>query len=313
MKRFIISRLLQLIPILFGITFLTFSMMQFSMTDAVDMMYEQSGGAVEEVKTAKRAELGLDKPFMEQYVNWLGGVVTGDMGKSYISGKLVFETFEEKVPATFLLMVVSLVFTVLVATPLGILAAVKQNSKIDYFIRCFTFVGNSMPNFFVALILIYFCVLKLNLFPLIGKPSGAGVVLPALTLAIAMGSKYTRQIRALTLEELGKNYIVGARSRGVSEFNILTKSVLKSISLMIITLIALSMGSLFGGAAIVETIFMWDGVGKMAVDAVLMRDYPLIQAYALWMSVIYAVINLLTDILYHSLDPRVKLWRKGNE
>ena len=129
--------------------------------------------------------------------------------------------------------------------------------------------------------------------------------MPALTLTISMGAKYTRQIRAVVLEELQEPYVTGARSRGVDEFTILTKSVLKSALVMIITLLALSTGSLLGGTAIVETIFMWDGIGKMAVDAILMRDYPLIQAYVVWMSIIYVVINLTADLLYRYFDPRV--------
>ncbi len=302
MRKYIFSRLIQLVPILFGITFFTFAMMQFAAGDAVDIIYEQSGSVAEEIKAARRAELGLDKPFLVQYGNWLKGILTGDLGRSFISGKLVFETFAEKLPATFELMFVSILLTIFFATPLGILAAVNQNRPLDYLIRTLSFVGNSLPNFFVGLLLIYFLALKLKLLPIIGQ----NVIMPALTLTIAMGAKYTRQIRAVVLEELNKPYVVGARSRGVSEFTILTKSVLRSTLIVIITLLALSTGSLLGGTAIVETIFMWDGVGKMAVDAILMRDYPLIQAYVVWMAIIYVVINLLADLLYRWLDPRVK-------
>ena len=302
MKKYFLARLIQLVPILFGITFLTFGMMQFTSDDAVDIIYEQSGSVAEEIKAAKRAELGLDQPFLIQYGRWLGGVLTGDMGKSFISGKLVFETFADKLPATIELMFVSILLTIFIATPLGILAAVNQNRPLDYLIRALSFVGNSMPNFFAGLLLIYFLALKLNLLPIIGQ----SVIMPALTLTIAMGAKYTRQIRAVVLEELDKPYVTGARSRGVPELTILIKSVLRSTLIMIITLLALSMGSLLGGTAIVETIFMWDGVGKMAVDAILTRDYPLIQAYVVWMAIIYVMMNLAADLLYHWLDPRVR-------
>ena len=302
MKKYFLSRLIQLIPILFGVTFLTFAMMNLAADDAVDKIFEQSGSVSEEVKAAMRAELGLDQPFLVQYGRWLGGVLTGDMGKSFISGKLVFETFAEKLPATIELMTASILLTILIATPLGIISAVKQNRPLDYIIRALTFVGNSLPNFFVGLLLIYFLALKLNLLPIIGQ----NIIMPALTLTIAMGAKYTRQIRALVLEELDKPYVTGARSRGVDETTILLKSVLPSSLIMIITLLALSIGSLLGGTAIVETIFMWDGVGKMAVDAILMRDYPLIQAYVVWMSIIYVMMNLAADLLYHQLDPRVR-------
>ena len=282
---------------------MTFALMQLAADDAVDIIYDKSGISVsEEIKAAKRAELGLDKPFLEQYGSWLGGILTGDMGKSFISGKLVFETFAEKLPATIELMVFSIAATIFIATPLGIISAINQNRALDYLIRGLSFVGNSLPNFFVGLLLIYFLALKLKLLPIIGQ----SVIMPALTLTIAMGAKYTRQIRAVVLEELDKPYVMGARSRGVDEFTILTKSVLRSTLIMIITLLALSMGSLLGGTAIVETIFMWDGVGKMAVDAILMRDYPLIQAYVVWMSIIYVLINLAADLLYYWLDPRVR-------
>ena len=302
MKKYFLARLVQLVPILFGITFLTFGMMQFAGDDAVDKIFEQTGSVSEEVKAAKRAQLGLDQPFIVQYANWLGGILTGDAGKSFISGKLVFETFVDKLPATIELMLVSILLTIFIATPLGILAAVNRNRPLDFFIRGLSFVGNSMPNFFCGLLLIYFLALKLNLLPIIGQ----SVVMPALTLTIAMGAKYTRQIRAVVLEELDKPYVTGARSRGVDEVTILIKSVLRSTLVTIITLLALSIGSLLGGTAIVETIFMWDGVGKMAVDAILMRDYPLIQAYVVWMAIIYVAINLAADLLYHWLDPRVR-------
>jgi len=302
MKKYFFARLVQLVPILFGITFLTFGMMQFTSDDAVDIIYEQSGGVSEEIKAAKRAELGLDQPFVVQYGRWLGGVLTGDMGRSFISGKLVFETFAEKLPATVELMLVSIALTIFIATPLGILAAVNQNRPLDYLIRAASFAGNSMPNFFVGLLLIYVLALKLNLLPIIGQ----NVIMPALTLTIAMGAKYTRQIRAVVLEELDKPYVTGARSRGVPETKILLNSVLRSTLITIITLLALSTGSLLGGTAIVETIFLWDGVGKMAVDAILMRDYPLIQAYVVWMAIIYVAVNLAADLLYHLLDPRVR-------
>lgn len=301
MKKYILSRLIQLIPILIGITFLTFAMMQLAADDAVDVIFEQSGGVSEEIKAAKRAELGLDKPFLEQYTTWLKNFITGDLGKSFISGKLVFETFAEKLPATIELMTVSILMTILTATPLGIFAAVRQNKFSDYVIRFLSFAGNSMPNFFAGLLLIYLLALKLNLLPIIG----ASVIMPAMTLTISMAAKYTRQIRAVVLEELGKDYVIGARARGVSEIKILLKHVLRSVLIVIVTLLALSIGNLLGGTAIVETIFMWDGVGKMAVDAILMRDYPIIQAYVVWMSIIYVAINLVADIFAKYLNPRL--------
>lgn len=308
MKHYILKWLLQLIPILIGITLLSFLLMHVASADAIDVMEQNTGGILsEEAKEEVRRELGLDKPLLEQYGIWLKNMLTGDMGESYISGKPVFSTFLSKLPATIYLTVASILLTVLISVPLGILAAVKQNRILDYIIRFFSFIGNSLPNFFVSLLLIYFFALKLQWFPVMGNTQGwKSIVLPTFTLAIAMASKYTRQIRATVLEEWNKDYVLGARSRGVSEKRILYFSVLKASMLTIITLLALSIGSLLGGTAIVESIFMWDGVGKMAVDAITMRDYPVIQAYVIWMAIIYVMVNLVTDIIYHYFDPRIR-------
>ena len=313
MGKYIIKRLLQLIPILIGITFLSFAMMRLAGGDAVTYMYENAGTAVsQEVIDAAKAEYGLDKPFLVQYANWFGGMLRGDMGESYVSHKDVFETFVSKLPATLLLTLSSILLTVAIAIPLGILSAIKHNKWVDYLIRFFSFIGNSMPNFFAALVLMYIFSIRLRWLPVITTENKAmSLILPTLTLTLSMASKYTRQVRAAVLEELNKDYVAGARARGVREKVIIWKSVMKSSMLTIITLLALSIGSLLGGTTIVENIFMWDGVGKMAVDAINMRDYPIIQAYVAWMAIIYVVVNLITDIIYHYLDPRVRLGGEG--
>lgn len=317
MGRYVVKRLLQLIPILIGITLLSFGLMYLAGGDAVTQMVENQGVAVsQEIIDAKRHELGLDQPFIVQYFNWLGGMFTGDMGTSYVSGKDVFATFMAKLPATILLALSAVIVTVLIAVPLGIVSATHQNCFVDYLIRFFSFVGNSLPNFFVALLLIFVFAITLGWLPAIssniGKSglaaiSAVGLILPTATLAISMVSKYTRQIRATVLDELGKPYVAGARARGVPERRILSRSVMKSVMIMLVTLLALSIGDLLGGAAIVETIFQWDGVGKLAVDSIAMRDYPMIQAYVVWMAVIYVGVNLVADLVYHFLDPRVRL------
>ena len=313
MGKYIIKRLLHLIPILIGITFLSFAMMRLAGGDAVTYMYENAGTAVsQEVIDAAKAEYGLDKPFLVQYANWFGGMLRGDMGESYVSHKDVFETFVSKLPATLLLTLASILLTVAIAIPLGILSAIKHNKWVDYLIRFFSFIGNSMPNFFAALVLMYIFSIRLRWLPVITTENKAmSLILPTLTLTLSMASKYTRQVRAAVLEELNKDYVAGARARGVRGKVIIWKSVMKSSMLTIITLLALSIGSLLGGTTIVENIFMWDGVGKMAVDAINMRDYPIIQAYVAWMAIIYVVVNLITDIIYHYLDPRVRLGGEG--
>ena len=303
MKHYAVKRLLQLIPILFAITFLSYGMMRLAGSDVVEQKMENTGGTVsQEMIDAAREELGLDKPFIVQYVTWLGKLARGDMGVSYVSGKPVFSTFVSK------LAVVSILLTVIVSIPLGIWSAVNQNRAADYVIRTASFVGNSLPNFFVSLLLMYFFAIRLNWFPVISRDvSLQSVALPSITLAIAMSAKYLRQVRATVLDELSKDYVLGAKARGVKFQTTMMKSVMKASLVTIITLLTLSIGSLLGGTAIVESIFMWDGVGKMAVDAINMRDYPIIQAYVMWMAIIYVLVNLITDVSYRYLDPRIRL------
>lgn len=297
-----------MIPILIGITFLSFLLMQAASTDAVDKIYENASGiASEQAKEELREELGLNDPFIIQYSNWMKGVLHGDMGASFISKKPVFSQFIERLPATLVLTFASIVTTFVISVPLGMLSAVNQNKFIDYIIRSFSFIGNSLPGFFVSLILIYIFALKLKWFPVMGNNGLKSIILPTLTLAIAMSAKYTRQIRATVLEELNKEYVIGLRARGTKESKILYFSVLKTALLTVVTLLGLSIGSLLGGTAIVETIFMYNGVGKMAVDAIMMMDYPVIQAYVMWMAIIFVIINLITDIVYNYLDPRIRI------
>ena len=311
MGTYALKRILQLIPILLAITFLSFAMMRLAGSDAVMQKMENTGVTLSrEAMDAARKELGLDQPFLTQYARWLGGVLRGDMGKSYLSGEEVFSIFLSKLPATLLLAACSVFLTICISVPLGILGAVKQNSFADQIIRWLSFLGNSLPNFFVALLLMYFFALRWPLFPVISRQTDLqSVALPAFTLAIAMSSKYIRQVRAAVLDELGKSYVTGARARGVAFHAILLKSVLRCALVTLLTLLTLSIGSLLGGTAVVESIFLWDGVGKLAADAIQMRDYPMIQAYVMWMAILYVGINLITDLCYRLLDPRIRLGR----
>ena len=309
MKKYVLKRLLQLIPILLGITFLSFAMMHVAGSDAVTELYTNRGTEVsQEIIDARRAELGLDKPFLIQYFSWLGGMLTGDMGQSYVSGADVFSTFLSKLPATLLLTGLSIALTVIISIPLGILSAMKQDKILDLLLRFCSFIGNALPNFFVAMLFMQLFSIKLKLLPVISDGVNLkSALLPALTLAVSMSAKYMRQVRATVLEEWNKDYVQGAMARGIRKKIILWKNVMKSSMLTIVTLLALSIGSLLGGTAIIESIFMWDGVGKLAVDAITMRDYPFIQAYVVWMAVIYVLVNLITDLMYHQLDPRIRL------
>jgi dipeptide/oligopeptide/nickel ABC transporter, permease protein len=307
--KYILKRLLSLIPILIGISFISFALIYFTGGDAVAVRYEAIGGVLSpELINQKREELGLNRPFIIQYLSWLLGVIQGDMGISYVSGKPVFGYIFSKLPNTLLLSISSLLTTLIISLPLGILSAVKKNSVFDNIIKGLSFVGNSLPNFFVALVLSYIFALQLKLLPVISQgTSKKSLILPTLTLALAMSAKYIRQIRALIVSELSKPYVTGARARGIKENIIIFFNVLRLTSLTLITLMSLSFGSLLGGSSIVESIFMWDGIGKLAIESINLRDYPVILAYVLWMAFIYVFINLMSDISYYFLDPRLRI------
>lgn len=309
MFKYILKRLLSLIPILIGISFISFALIYFTGGDAVAVRYEAIGGVLSpELINQKREELGLNRPFIVQYISWLLGVIQGDMGISYVSGKPVFGYIFSKLPNTLLLSVSSLITTLIISLPLGILSAVKKNSVFDNIIKALSFGGNSLPNFFVALVLSYIFALQLKLLPVISQGTSIkSLILPTLTLALAMSAKYIRQIRALIVSELSKPYVTGARARGIKENTIIFFNVLRLTSLTLITLMSLSFGSLLGGSSIVESIFMWDGIGKLAIESIHLRDYPVILAYVLWMAFIYVFINLMSDISYYFLDPRLRI------
>ncbi len=306
MKKYILHRLLYLIPILLGITLFTFILLH-STNDIVDIM-ELNRGVVysEATKTQIRQDLGLDQPIFIQYLNWLLSILSGNMGTSYLSGKDVSSLFFDKLPQTLYLTFSSILLTLLISLPLGILSAIKQNKIIDYIIRLFSFIGNSLPGFVVALILIYIFSVQLKLIPVLIDNNFIGLILPSIALALPMSAKYIRQIRIVVIEQLHQDYVCCAKARGLKLSTILIHSILKMITLPLLTLICLSIGSLLGGSAIIETIFRWDGVGKLAIDAINLRDYPIVLAYVFYLSLIYMFINLIADILYHYLDPRIK-------
>ena len=256
---------------------------------------------------ALRAELGLDKPFFFQYLDWLGRALQGNLGFSYMVKKPVVEALMEGLPGTIVLSLTSLIMMMVVAIPAGIYSAVKRGSMVDNVVRAFTFMGVSMPGFWVGLMLLWIFGLKLDLLPIVGGEIGIDtLILPSLTLAIAMASKYTRQVRTAILEELHQDYVVGARARGMSESHILWKEVLPNAMLPLITLLGLSLGNLLGGAAVIEMVFQWPGLGRMAIEAITYRDFQLVQGVVVWIALMYMVINLIVDISYNYLDPRLR-------
>ena len=239
-------------------------------------------------------------------------VLHGDFGTSYSNGKPVAELLSERLLPTLKLAFAALLLMLLFAIPLGMLSAVYKNSWIDYLVRGITFLGVSIPNFWVGLILLYVVALKFSLLPVISTGEGfEKIILPAATLAFAMMGKYTRQVRTAVLEELNQDYVTGARARGMTEKEVLWKQVFPNALLPLITLLGLSLGNLLGGTAVVEVIFTYPGLGNLAVQAISSYDYSLIQGYVLWVALIYMVINLLVDISYTFVDPRIRRSEKG--
>lgn len=311
MVRYILKRLLQLVIVLLGVTFLTFMITQATPSDAAEMKYVSMGMMPStELLEKTREEMGLNDPVLIQYGRWLGNVLHGDLGESSKFGESVWTQMTRKLPMTLKLAGVSLIVVIVFSFPLGILSAVKKNKVADYMIRFLSFFGVSMPNFWLALLLMYIFAVRLGWFKVVSTNSVQGMILPVATLTIPMISSYARQIRAALLEELNANYVIGARARGIPERRIIWGHVLPNAILPIVTLLGLSVGHLLGGAAIIETIFSWQGIGNMVVEAIRVRDYPLIQGYVIWMAIIYVMVNLIVDIAYRLLDPQIRLRKR---
>ena len=302
---------IQTLILLVGITFLSFLLSWLSPGDAAERMLKKSGMMVtEEQLEAKREELGIDQPLLVQYKNWLVKLCKGDLGTSYKSKKEVLQELAKNLPYTAALTAVAMLLVILISLPVGILCAQHRNGLFDNIWRGVTYLFSSLPSFFVALLLMYVLALKLGLLPVIATRNWKGILMPALVLALTLSAWYIRQVRAIVLKELSKEYIDGLKSRGISRRKILFGHVLKNSMLPLVTLFGISIGNMMGGTTIVESIFSWPGVGKMAVDAINYRDYPVIQGYVVWMALIFLVINFAVDASYQFFDPRV---RKGVE
>ena len=307
MRRSIVRRVLQFIPVLLGITFLAFLLIYLSPSDPVSVRMSAGGISVSpEIMESMRRSMGLDRPLLVQYGDWLWNILHGNMGKSYITDADVLDQILKALPYTLKMAGASLLLTLCISIPVGILTAAMQNSKFDYVVRVMAFVGNALPNFIIALCLMFIFSYRLGWIPVLATTKPIGLVLPALTLALVMSSRYIRQIRAAMLDELGKGYVVGLRSRGLSETTILYKNVLKNIMVTVITLTGISLGSLLGGTVIVETVFTWPGLGSLSMEGISQRDYPVVQAVIVWMASAFMVVNLLTDISYTVFNPKIK-------
>ena len=305
--KYIFKRILGTIPILIIVSFISFALMNLASGDPAEIILTSQGTVVTpELLNSVRADMGLDKPFIIQYFSWLNRVIHGDLGNSYATGVSVIEELKEHLPYTAVLAGTSIILTLIISIPLGIISAIKKDRLIDNIIRFFTFIGNSIPGFFLALILLLVFSLRLKWLPILSESGIKSLILPSITLSVAMTSKYIRQIRSVVIDELEKDYVKGARSRGINERVILFYNVLKNIMITVITLTGLSIGSLMGGTAVVESIFVWPGIGSVVLNAITNRDYPIIQGYVLWMAVIFIVVNLIADLLYRLFDPRVR-------
>jgi peptide/nickel transport system permease protein len=297
--------------VLIGISFLTFLLTYMSPGDPVRNMYLSTGimPSEKEIEETREA-MGFNDPFLVRYGRWIGGCLQGDFGESYSLNKPVVDLLMARLWPTLQLTIASLLIMIIISVPLGILSAVYKNKPIDYIVRAVTFFGVSLPNFWVGLMLILVFCVQMRIFNVVASSGSLqDLVLPAVTLAIAMSAKYTRQVRTAVLEELSSDYVVGLRARGVPEWKILWFNVLPNSFLPLITMLGISIGSLLGGTSVVEVVFSYPGLGNLAVNAIMSSDYYLIQGYVLWVSVIYMIVNLVVDISYNYIDPRIRIRR----
>ena len=306
MAKYIGKRLIHLIGIMIAVSFLTFLLMYLSPGDAAAKKLNAQGVAVsEEIIEKTRESMGLNRPFLVQYGDWALHALQGDLGESYKDGFPVAGKLVKGLRYTAILALTSMVLALVVALPLSILTALKKDTLLDDITRLFSFIGNSLPNFLISVLLMYFLCVRAHLLPLVANESIKGLLMPCLALSIPICGRFIRQFRAEFLEQLGKPYVSGAMLRGVKRRYVL-KNVLHNSSISILTIVGLSIGTLFGGSVVIETIFRWPGLGKLAMDAITNRDYPVIQGFVLFTSTVYVVINLLIDICYSWVDPRLR-------
>jgi len=317
-QNYVIRRLLQSIPLLIGITLITFIIMQMAPGDPMSAL--MSPDIPPEVMEARRAQLGLDRPVHVQYLAWLTELLQGNLGYAIRSGRPVFEMIVERLPATFLLTVSSLVFAYVIAIPLGIISGLRQHSAVDYVLTFFAFLGISTPSFFLGIILVYVFAINLSLLPTSGHQtvgadlSGMAVYLDRLKYLVlpmlALGSRFLAQairfMRSSILDVLSQDYVRTARSKGLPERTVVYKHALRNAMLPVITLLGITLPLLFGGAVVIETVFAWPGIGRLGVNAILSREYPVLMGINLFIACMVLMGNLLADVLYAFVDPRIQ-------
>jgi peptide/nickel transport system permease protein len=308
-----LKRLLQLIPVLLIVSLIVFFIVQLIPGDPVTVMLGEERDP--QVYQALRQELGLDRPVYVQYLNWLTRVLQGDLGQSLRTRRPVFTIVMERYPPTVYLALAALILGISIAIPAGILAAVRQNTPYDYSAMVFTLFGISVPNFWFAMLLILWLGVYLGWFPTIGYAAPgtdfplflSHLTLPALVLGTDIASTTTRYLRAEMLEQLRLDYVRAARAKGLPPKLVFYKHALKNSLIAAVTIVGLQVGRLLGGSTVVETIFGWPGLARLVLDAVYARDYPVLQGAVLLLAFSYVMINLLVDLLYKWLNPRLRL------
>ena len=303
---YLTQRLAALPVVLLGISVVTFALMSLVPGDPAELLLRSQGSEpLPEAVAALRAQLGLDAPLPMRYARWVAGLAQGDLGISYRSRSPVAEELALRFPATLQLAIAALASAVALALPAGLLSAVRPNGRLDLAARLLSLVGNSIPSFWLALLLILLFSVTLRWLPAVGSGTPAHVILPALALGVGLAARLTHLLRASLLEVLRQDYVRTAYAKGLSERAAVTRHALKNALLPVVTVLGASFGDLLGGAAIVETIFAWPGIGRYAVNAIFLRDYPVIQGCVLYLALAFVALNLLVDVSYRWLDPRL--------
>jgi len=299
--------------ILIGITFLSFLLTCFCPSDAAEILLESKGNPyTQEYLETVREDMGLNDPMLTQYLRWMKNALRGDMGISLQDGQPVLQQLFKYLPNTLLLTFVSLAITVVISTVVGIYCATHTNRIGDYIIRVLSYINSALPSFFLALAMLYIFAVKLRWFKVSATPDFKGMVLPVALLVFGGASSYIRQIRAIVLEQLSQDYVSGCYARGMKKSWVFYRHVLKNSLIPIITLVGMSFGGMLGGSSIIETIFNWKGVGLYALSSIKALDIPVIQAYVVWMAIIFLSVNVIVDTLCAALNPKVRRAQKGS-
>ena len=304
MGRFLARRLVLTIPVLLGVATLVFSLIHLIPGDPAQAMLGEAApqSDVEEL----RRRLGLDKPLVEQYGVFLQGLVKGDLGTSLRTGEPVTDQIVERMPATFELAAAAMFVAIAFSMPLGILAAVRRGTAVDHAAMTVSLAGVSVPNFWLGPLLAIVFAVELGWLPVSGRGTWAHLVLPAISLGAALAAILARMTRATLLEELREQYVQAARARGVSRMRAILRHAFRNSLIPVVTLLGLQFGAVLTGAVITETIFAWPGIGRLLIQSIGFRDYPLVQGCILFISFTYVMMNLLTDVTYGLLDPRIR-------